>query len=148
MKEKDPNIKHQNILKIHSFVSLLTKDIDQKLDEETETGFSQCMILMYVKDNPGANQRNISEGRHITPAAVSRHIENLINKKYIKVSDKKNRKEHSLELSDRGMDMLQRMILIVNQELDSLFSDISRREMESMDRIFSRLLSDYFDTNE
>ncbi len=116
--------------------------MDRLLDEALHVGFSQSMILLYVKKNPRVSQRHISHDRDITPAAVSRHIEALVQKGYILQKDNtENKREHILEVSDRGEELVEEMITLMNDELDRVFNTINQQEMDEIDLLFNKLLN-------
>lgn len=130
------------MMKMHKFMFLAAKQIDKKLDSELGIGFSQCMILMYVSAHTGVSQKNISKNRDITPAAVSRHIEALVKKKYLQLrSNKTNKREHILAVTSEGLYILENMVKIMNKELDVLCVAITAEETRLIDDVFTKLLS-------
>lgn len=144
----DPIIRHPQMFKMHKFIFLASKAIDRVLETRLHIGFSQCLILMYVQKHPGVSQRDIAHDRDITPAAVSRHVESLVQHGYLTHSENiKNKKEHILDVSDKGKNLLEKVMTIMNTEIDSLFSDIPATDVETIDRVFSKLLV-YFDDTE
>jgi len=143
---KNIELHHPHILKIHKFMFLASKSIDKILDEVLNIGFSQSMILMYINTHPKTSQRDISSNRNITPAAVSRHIDILIQKEYIQLKENKlNRREHILEISPKGEDVLYQIINIVNDQLDIICHDLDKKEIAEVDKIFTKLLISFDD---
>lgn len=143
---KNLRLNHPHILKIHKFMFLASKSIDKILDEMLDIGFSQSMILMYIHSHPKTSQRDISSSRNITPAAVSRHVDILIQKDYIKLKENElNKREHILEISPMGEEVLFQVIGIINRELDTICHDLEKKEIEEVDKIFSKLLNSFDD---
>lgn len=144
---KDIKLNHPHVLKMHKVSFLTSKSIDRVLDEFLHIGFSQSMILMYIHKHPKVSQREISSNRDITPAAVSRHIDMLIQKDYIKQKENElNKREHILETSEKGEKILVDIINTINNQLDGLFKNLNEDEIETLDKIFTKLLSSFKDS--
>lgn len=144
---KDIKLNHPHILKIHKVSFLTSKSINKVLDEFLHIGFSQSMILMYIHKHPKVSQREISSNRNITPAAVSRHIEMLIQKDFIKQKENElNKREHILEISEKGEEILTDVVDTINNHLENLFNDLDDEEIKTLDRIFTKLLGSFDDS--
>lgn len=141
---KDPVIRHPEIFKMHKFMFLAAKSMDKVLEAKLHIGFSQCMILMYVHKHPGVSQRDISHDREITPAAVSRHVETLVEKEYLRQGEnQKNKREHILIVSPKGEHLLEKIMTLMDAEIENLFSGVSKEEIHTIDSVFSKLLSSF-----
>ncbi len=132
-------IHHPHMLQIHSLLEWATKEIDRVLDESLDIGFSQCMILMYLAQNPKVSQRDISYERNITPAAVSRHIVSLSRRGYVVLQENRdNRREHVVELSVIGEDVIDHAARIIDRELSRIFGDLTPEELRVLEKILGR----------
>lgn len=141
MKDSEDKLKYPHIFKVQKFMFLASKNLDRLLDNSFDIGFSQCMILLFVENNPRVSQRHISNERDITPAAVSRHVESLVEKGYLRQEEnRRNKREHILEVSAEGERVARRMVELMNEELDRMFHEVNRREMDEIDRLFTKLL--------
>lgn len=136
------HLKHEYMLKMHKFMFLASKSLDRLLNDDLNIGFSQCMILMFVDHHPRVSQRDISDFRDITPAAVSRHVETLVTKGYMfQQENVQNKREYILEVSDQGRELLDEALQRINDELDRICIHVSREEAALLDDLYNRLLS-------
>ena len=134
---------HRNpILKIHKFVFLAEKALDRRLQHDVGLSFSQAMILVHVAHHPHISQRHVAYERDITPAAVSRHIEALVEAGLISRFDREqNKREHVLEVTLRGRGIVKTAEEALEEEIDALMRQLSRDDVQKVDSVFDRLLS-------
>ena len=134
---------HRNpILKIHKFVFLAEKALDRRLQHDVGLSFSQAMILVHVAHHPHISQRHVAYERDITPAAVSRHIEALVEAGLISRFDREqNKREHVLEVTLRGRGIVKTAEEALEEEIDALMKQLSRDDVQKVDSVFDRLLS-------
>lgn len=129
------------ILKIHKFVFLAEKALDRRLQSDIGLSFSQCMILVHVAHNPQISQRHVASERDITPAAVSRHIEALVESGLMSRFDKvHNKREHVLEVTLRGLGIVKSAEEILDEEIDALMRELSNDEVKKVEKLFDLLL--------
>lgn len=138
---------HRNpILKIHKFVFLAEKALDRRLQHDVGLSFSQCMILVHVAHNPHISQRHVAYERDITPAAVSRHIEALVEAGLISRFDREqNKREHVLEVTIRGRGVVKTAEEVLEEEIEALMKQLSHDDVKRVDSVFDRLLSRFLD---
>lgn len=130
------------ILKIHKFIFLAEKAMDRRLQSDIGLSFSQCMILVHVAHNPQISQRHVASERDITPAAVSRHIDALVFLGLISRLDKeRNKRQHMLEVTLRGMGIVKTAEEILDEEIDALMHELSNEEVKKVERLFDLLLA-------
>lgn len=129
------------ILKIHKFIFLAEKALDRRLQSDIGLSFSQCMILVHVAHNPQISQRHVASERDITPAAVSRHIEALVESGLMSRFDKiHNKREHVLEVTLRGLGIVKSAEEILDEEIDALMHELSNDEVKKVEKLFDLLL--------
>lgn len=138
---------HRNpILKIHKFVFLAEKALDRRLQHDVGLSFSQCMILVHVAHNPHISQRHVAYERDITPAAVSRHIEALVEAGLISRFDREqNKREHVLEVTIRGRGVVKTAEEVLEEEIEALMKQLSHDDVKRVDSVFDSLLSRFLD---
>lgn len=130
------------ILKIHKFIFLAEKALDRRLQSDIGLSFSQCMILVHVAHNPQISQRHVASERDITPAAVSRHIEALVESGLMSRFDKiHNKREHVLEVTLRGLGIVKSAEEILDEEIDALMHELSNDEVKKVEKLFDLLLA-------
>jgi DNA-binding MarR family transcriptional regulator len=134
-------MKKNPLFKIHIFANLVEKEVERKLLRDVGLSYSQCMILDFINNHPEISQRDVAVERHITPAAVSRHLEVLEELGFIKRKDREeNKREHILIITNQGQSVATNAEKLLEQSMNSLIEDISRDELEDIDEIFNRLL--------
>ena len=134
------------LFKIHIFANLAEKEMERMLLEELGISYSQSMILDFIYHNPEISQRQVASERHITPAAVSRHLEVLEEMGFIERKDRKeNKREHILIITDQGQNVVTNAEKILEIAVNKIVEDLSGNEIENIDYILNKLLSRFED---
>ncbi len=137
-------MKRNPLFKIHIFANLIEKEIERRLLSELGISYSQSMILDFIYSHPEISQRQVAMERHITPAAVSRHLEVLEEMGFIKRKDRDdNRREHIVVITDSGQKIVITAQTVVEDSVEDLIEDVSRGELEDMDLILEKLLKKF-----
>lgn len=102
---------------LHRAFFLLHKMSDRCLSDNSDITLSQFMILRTIDANSPLSASDVAERLNITKAAVSRHLDNLIEASFIeRLFNDNNHREYILTISDIGKRELQksREILEIN----------------------------------
>jgi DNA-binding MarR family transcriptional regulator len=84
-------------------MAALAKTLHFALMEKCDMSFPQFMFLTSVQNHPDKSQRMLASFRKMTPAAISKQVDSLIDKGWvIKKVKKGKRLEYSLSLSPIG----------------------------------------------
>lgn len=106
---------------LHKAFFMLHKLSDRSLQKEGEITLSQFMILRTIEANSPLSASDVAEKMNITKAAVSRHLDNLINAKFVeKFFSDNNHREYVLTISNSGSCELQKSRKILENDLDSI----------------------------
>ncbi len=131
----------QPALRLHRLSALLEKAADHALQAELELTFSQCMILLSLRDNPSCSQRSIAECRELTEAAVSRQTEMLREKGLLtREENAQNRREHVLKLTAKGTKLLEKGMEIITAKFSAVFSVLDDAEIDALRASLDKLL--------
>lgn len=134
-------MKRNPLFKIHIFANLVEKEIERRLLSELGISYSQSMILDFIYNHPEISQRKVAVERHITPAAVSRHLEVLEEMGFIKRKDREeNKREHIVVITNDGQRIVTIAQNVVEDSVEDLIEDISKGELENIDFILEKLL--------
>lgn len=99
-------------------------------DKKLTISFSQFLVLRAIEsaNNNGeeASQITIAKALSITAPAVSRHIDNLLMLGHVVCHiNKRNKRQHLLELSRKGEKAVEDASALLIQETEELFAHIS-----------------------
>lgn len=106
----------------------IEKVADRKLRRDLGLGVSQFRMLMVIRRGVAVRQRDIAEYWGVAEASVSRQIETLREKGFVAHRRaQKNRREHTLELTPRGLALVERALAAMESELDGFVSAVPAR---------------------
>lgn len=129
-------------LKMHKFVFLLEKLADQSLQQKLRITFSQCMILLSLRENPGCSQQSVAKWRDLTQAAISRQVEMLREKKLLsRRENAKNRREHVIALTPLGAERLAAALKIISKKFEDVFRVLAQEERRAVEPRLDRILT-------
>lgn len=135
------NVRNHPAVKIHRFVFLMDKLMDQELKKAGGLSFAQFMILANIHSKPGLSQKMIARARQTTEAAVSRHIASLIEKGLVASQvNSKDRKVHELTLTKLGLDRYQKDSQVAETTMNHVFSQISKSGIETLTKSLDTLV--------
>lgn len=84
----------------------------------------------------------IAEKLHLTEAAVSRHMNTLVTLGYVlKKEDKTNRRKHSITITKKGEQEFQKASLLIDKELQEIFTVINQKDRTLITKNFTLVLS-------
>jgi DNA-binding MarR family transcriptional regulator len=121
---------------------ILIKKVDTTLVKECYLTHSQCMVLVMLKYHKVLSQGDIAQILNLTPAAVSRLTETLVEKGFIaRHENPTNRRENQVSLTKSGAKQLEAALQIIHRTDQELFADISAPDKAQFERITKLLLS-------
>jgi DNA-binding MarR family transcriptional regulator len=131
----------QPALRLLRLGSLLEKHADQVLQQDTGLTFSQCRILLSLRENPSCSQRCLARCLDLTQAAVSRQTEMLREKGLLtREENAENRREHVLKLTAKGKKQLEEGMELVTEKFEAAFSVLSMEDITSIRTGVDKLL--------
>lgn len=95
--------------------------------------FSQFRILLAISRAKNVSQAMIAEYLEITPATVSRHIENLRAKQFItRDTSVESRRKNILTITEGGKATLANALRIVDSTMHKVLKEVNQSERKSM----------------
>ena len=130
--------------RIHKLVFLIDKTTDKILNTQLKITHSQVIMMHAIKHRGEVSQRDIAKYWQMTDAAVSRQVEILTKKGFIKLwQNPKNRREHILSLTSEGQEYLEKSFKVLDKKFEELFHVLSHEErtrlIESLDKLLLKL---------
>ncbi|MBI2611649.1 winged helix-turn-helix transcriptional regulator [Candidatus Gottesmanbacteria bacterium] len=130
--------------RIHKLVFLIDKTTDKILNEQLQITHSQVIMMHAIKHRGEVSQTDIAKYWQITDAAVSRQVEILATKGFIKLwQNPQNRRENLLSLTGSGQNYLQKAFKLLDKTFSELFQVLSASErkilIESLDKLLQKL---------
>lgn len=128
--------------RIHKVVFLIDKITDKTLNKQIGVTHSQIMMMHAIKHRGEVSQRDIAKYWEMTDAAVSRQVEILSTKGFIRLwQNPENRREHILALTSVGQNELAKAFKILDTTFENVFSVISEEEKENLIQSLDKLLA-------
>ncbi|WP_338358884.1 MarR family winged helix-turn-helix transcriptional regulator [Yeosuana marina] len=115
----------QNFLKVVDDIT-----IDQKL------------ILQYLNDYPELSQKEIAELVFKDNASLTRMIDLMVNKKFLKRSmNNKDRRRFKIEITLKGKEVLNKLEPVIKENREKAFSGITEEELIQLNKTLNKILS-------
>lgn len=134
--------------KIHKAVFVMDKLADSSLLYKKGITLSQFLILSVITDKPNIKQIEIANFLEQTQSAVSRQIDILSEKGFIKiVKNPENRRENFLRTTLSGEKKFNESLEILNNTFDNLFQNLEENEKEKFNKSLDKILFSACDKN-
>ncbi len=128
-------------IKMHKAIFGIARRIETDLHGALGLSLPQFMLLMSVENKSECSQSEIAQARGLTEAAVSRMVNTVMEKGWMtRVENPDNRRKHTLKLTLRGEEMLEKAAAVVKANLDQVFSGLSEAERVTLERIMDKIL--------
>jgi MarR family transcriptional regulator for hemolysin len=119
------------------------KVVGQRFDDVlAEEGGSQAawMVLISLKTNPGANQREVARAAGIQGATLTHHLNAMEEAGWVtRHRDPANRRVHVLELTEEGEAVFERLAKAAIAFDRDLRAGISERDLATARDVFTKL---------
>ncbi|MFA6909104.1 MAG: MarR family winged helix-turn-helix transcriptional regulator [Patescibacteria group bacterium] len=126
---------------LHKFHCLLSRLGEQALKSDADLTFSEFRILMAIKKGKDISQKKIAMYHGLTEAAISRKIEDLIQRALItRQANVLNRREYMLALTPKGEKQIGVAQGVLERMMNSVFGVLDESEQRTFSRILGRLL--------
>jgi len=118
---------------IQHLASVISKDVDQTLQEQLGIGFSQYKILMVLEWNPRVQQKSIAKSLGQTEASISRQIKLLEKKGLISTKiDPNNKRVRISTPSILGMQITEAAAAILRRSLGPEFAKMGEDQQAQL----------------
>lgn len=127
---------------LHSLTRALDSAGDQLLQQELGLGFSQFKILSTLEKTPQSSQASIAAVLSLTPPAVSRHVDSMLNKGLLVTKkNPKNRRQHFLSITAAGKETLKKSWTLFDVRFNNVMENLDPVEQKRLIGMLDRLLS-------
>lgn len=127
--------------KLHKLASAADRKVDQRIQDKYGVSQSQFLILFGAAGEWQPTQCAVARFLNLTQAAVSRQIDNLVERGLItRLENSENRREHLLTITASGQDVLTKVKTEVQAEYTDMLSDVSASELKVFEEVLSKLL--------
>lgn len=140
-KELDTNEIKVPIILINDVAKILFEKMKRPTDGVTQLTKSESIIMMYLSENPGVTQLEISKATHLQPPTVSIKLKKMEEDGYIKrITDNYDRRAVRVYLSEKGETVQKSSSENVSDEQKKLLEGISREEIATLTSILSKMI--------
>ena len=113
------------------------KNISDKIEDLT---IDQGMVLLFLDKHSELNQKEIAALIFKDNASMTRMINLMVNKKYLKRSmNKVDRRRFTLELTAKGKDVLETLPPIILSNREKSLEGISKEEIIQLETILKKI---------
>jgi DNA-binding MarR family transcriptional regulator len=128
--------------KIHALSQLMDKGAEQVLQEKMGISYSHFLILLILKNYGPSSQKEVANMLAVTPAAISRQIDALIEANLLRRQSRNgSRREYELSLTAKGEEKVVTSRQILVKRFDVLLQDVNLYEIEVFNRVLDHLLA-------
>jgi len=132
---------------LHRLVFTMDKMAEDLLHKRFGLTFSQFRMLMGVEKGKLSCQAHIAQFFGLTPAAVSRQIDILAEKKLITArTNSKNRREHVIRLTVKGKHWTTEAIELLENQFNQFFNILNKNEQKSFAENIQKLTNKFCNT--
>lgn len=124
---------------IKSYRKFCQKNISKVVDDIT---IDQKLILQYINAYPDLNQKEIAELVFKDNASMTRMVDSMVKKKYLKRSmNVKDRRRYKIEIPPKGKDILDKLAPIIVDNRAKAFAGIPEQELVQLEKTLNKILS-------
>jgi len=118
----------------------MDRKAEESLQEHFGMTFSQFRMLMVIEKHKLPCQAEIAKFHGLTPAAVSRQIELLTEKKLIKaIPNTENRRENILSLTPEGKKITKQALTLLDKIFEKMYHILTPTEQASLSANLEKL---------
>ena len=100
----------------------------------------QGLVLLFLNEYPEMTQKEIAELVFKDNASMTRMINTMVKKNYVKRSMNNNdRRRYKLELTAKGKEVLETLPTIIHHNRNSSLKGISKNELEQLQAILNKI---------
>lgn len=113
-------------VKLRRLQQYLNQQSERLLRQRLELNLNQAQVLMYIGDARVSTQRDLAERMMVTPAAVSRLVDSLVERGVVerRVSAV-SRREHELALTENGIGLTSDAMRLMDAQFATVFEGLS-----------------------
>ena len=124
---------------IKEYRKFAQQNISEKIDGIT---IDQGLVLLFLDKYPDLSQTEIAELVFKDNASMTRMINTMVKKKQLKRSiNKDDRRRFTLEITNKGKEVLQALPPIINYNRHSSLKGITKNELKQLEIILAKIRS-------
>ncbi|WP_298902171.1 MarR family transcriptional regulator [uncultured Psychroserpens sp.] len=122
---------------IKEYRKFAQRNISNKIKDMT---IDQGMLLLFLNKYPDLTQNEIAELVFKDNASMTRMINTMVQKKYLKRSmNPEDRRRYKIEITNKGKDVLETLPPIIHHNRKSSLKGISKNELNQLEIILSKI---------
>jgi len=115
------------------------KNISSKIKDIT---IDQGLVLLFINEYDGLTQKEIAELVFKDNASMTRMINTMVQKKYLKRSmNHEDRRRYKIELTDKGKEEVKKLPPIIQNNRNTSLKGITKNELNQLEIILSKIKS-------
>ena len=105
-----------------------------------EITIDQGLTLLFLNEHPDMTQKEIAELVFKDNASMTRMIQTMVNKNFIKRSmNSSDRRRFNLEITEKGREVLQTLPAIIQNNRETSLIGISKNELMQLQAILNKI---------
>ena len=113
------------------------QNISEKIKDMT---LDQGMVLIFLKEYPELTQKEIAELVFKDNGSMTRMINTMVQKKYLKRSiHKEDRRRYKIEITKKGLKVLQLLPPIIHHNRNSSLKGITKNEITQLENTLNKI---------
>ena len=122
---------------IKEYRKFAQKNISEKIKDMT---IDQGLVLLFLKEHPDLTQKEIAELVFKDNASMTRMINTMVLKKYLKRSmNSEDRRRYKIEITNKGKEVLETLPPIIHHNRHSSLKGITKNELKQLETILSKI---------
>ncbi|WP_411028822.1 MarR family winged helix-turn-helix transcriptional regulator [Spongiimicrobium sp. 3-5] len=124
---------------IKSYRKFSQKNISKVVSDIT---IDQKLVLQYLNDYPELSQKEIAELVFKDNASMTRMINIMVKKKYLKRSTNlKDRRRYKIEITQKGNQVLSKLPMVIKSNREQALTGVTQDELVQLEKILNKILS-------
>lgn len=129
---------------MHQIYFMLGKRLEKLFASEKLFTLSQFWVMHCIREcavDSESSQSEISKAMFVSEATISKHIEKLKKQKFLtREIDKKNRRKHILNITDKGKILYEKSQMVLQAELDKIFYKVNEKDKNILLTNFQQII--------
>ena len=126
---------------IESTIKEYRKYAQKKITEQIQDmTIDQGLVLLFLDQHPELTQKEIAELVFKDNASMTRMINTMVEKKYLKRSlNNADRRRYKLQITSKGEEVLKTLPPIIQNNRNSSLKGITKNELEQLETILNKI---------
>ena len=122
---------------IREYRKFAQKNISEKIKDMT---IDQGLVFLFLNEHPDLTQKEIAELVFKDNASMTRMINTMVQKKYLKRSmNNEDRRRYKIEITKKGKDVLETLPPIIHYNRNSSLKGITKNELKQLETILGKI---------